>query len=59
MLVLDEADELLNNRFKDQIYDICHYLPPPMQVVLLSASLPHDVLEMTTIKHDKLMFEGT
>lgn len=68
MLVLDEADELLNKGFKDQIYDIYRYLPPATQVVLLSATLPHDVLEMTTkfmtdpirilVKRDELTLEG-
>ncbi|KIY52543.1 DEAD/DEAH box type DNA/RNA helicase, partial [Fistulina hepatica ATCC 64428] len=48
MLVLDEADEPLNKGFKDQIYDVCRYLPPATQVVLFSATLPYDVLEMTT-----------
>jgi ATP-dependent RNA helicase len=48
MLVLDEADELLNKGFKDQIYDVYCYLPPATQVILLSATLPYDVLEMTT-----------
>ncbi|TPX74233.1 hypothetical protein CcCBS67573_g04481 [Chytriomyces confervae] len=48
MLVLDEADEMLSKRFKDQIYDVYRYLPPNTQVVLLNATLPHDVLEMTT-----------
>ncbi|KAH9987802.1 DEAD-domain-containing protein [Russula vinacea] len=58
MLILDEADELLNKGFKDQIYD----------VVLLSATLPYDVLEMTTkfmtdpirilVKRDELTLEG-
>merc|ERR1711871_1307419 len=28
MLVIDEADEMLNRGFKDQIYDIYRYLPP-------------------------------
>lgn len=41
------SDELLNQGFKDQIYDIYRYLPPATQVVILSATLPHDVLEMT------------
>ncbi|CAE6470240.1 unnamed protein product [Rhizoctonia solani] len=68
MLVLDEADELLNKGFKDQIYDVYRYLPPSTQVVVLSATLPHDVLEMTTkfmtdpirilVKRDELTLEG-
>jgi ATP-dependent RNA helicase len=32
MLVLDEADELLNRGFMDQIYDVYRYLPPQTQV---------------------------
>ncbi|KAL4434673.1 hypothetical protein ABPG77_002796 [Micractinium sp. CCAP 211/92] len=39
-LVLDEADEMLNKGFKEQIYDIYRYLPPETQVVLVSATLP-------------------
>ena len=68
MLVLDEADELLNKGFKDQIYEIYRFLPPATQVVLLSATLPYDVLEMTTkfmtdpirilVKRDELTLEG-
>ncbi|KAI8048635.1 ATP-dependent RNA helicase FAL1 [Syncephalis plumigaleata] len=68
MLVLDEADELLNLGFKDQIYDVYRHLPPATQVVLLSATLPHDVLEMTTkfmtdpirilVKRDEITLEG-
>ena len=27
MLILDEADEMLNYGFKDQVYDIYRYLP--------------------------------
>ncbi|VDK63049.1 unnamed protein product [Anisakis simplex] len=48
MLVMDEADEMLNKGFKEQIYDIYRYLPPGAQVVLLSATLPHEILEMTS-----------
>ncbi|KAH9020503.1 P-loop containing nucleoside triphosphate hydrolase protein, partial [Lactarius pseudohatsudake] len=48
MLILDEADELLNKGFRDEIYDVYRHLPPATQVVLLSATLPYDVLEMTT-----------
>ena len=31
MLVLDEADEMLNQGFKEQIYDVYRYLPPNTQ----------------------------
>lgn len=48
MLVLDEADEMLSRGFKEQIYDVYRYLPPATQVVLVSATLPPEVLEMTT-----------
>ncbi|XP_075857202.1 eukaryotic initiation factor 4A-III-like [Microcebus murinus] len=68
MLVLDEADEMLNKGFKDQIYDVYRYLPPATQVVLISATLPHEILEMTTkfmtdpirivLKRDELTLEG-
>uniref|UniRef100_A0A7S4IK99 RNA helicase n=1 Tax=Vannella robusta TaxID=1487602 RepID=A0A7S4IK99_9EUKA len=68
MLVLDEADEMLSQGFKDQIYDIYRYLPPEIQVVVISATLPHEVLEITTkfmttpvrilVKRDELTLEG-
>uniref|UniRef100_A0A2K6K191 ATP-dependent RNA helicase n=1 Tax=Rhinopithecus bieti TaxID=61621 RepID=A0A2K6K191_RHIBE len=45
MLVLDEADEMLSRGFKDQIYDIFQKLNSNTQVVLLSATMPSDVLE--------------
>ncbi|KAJ4776373.1 eukaryotic initiation factor 4A-III [Rhynchospora pubera] len=48
LLVLDEADEMLSRGFKDQIYDVYRYLPPDLQVVLISATLPHEILEMTS-----------
>ena len=43
LLVIDEADEMLNKGFKEQIYDIYRYLPPSTQVVLVSATLPQEV----------------
>jgi len=68
MLVLDEADEMLSQGFKEQIYDIYRYLPPMTQVVLVSATLPREVLEMTKkfmndpvkilVKRDELTLEG-
>uniref|UniRef100_A0A8C9CRI1 ATP-dependent RNA helicase n=1 Tax=Phocoena sinus TaxID=42100 RepID=A0A8C9CRI1_PHOSS len=46
MFVLDEADEMLSRGFKDQIYEIFQKLNTSIQVVLLSATMPTDVLEM-------------
>ena len=47
MFVLDEADEMLSRGFKDQIYDVFRTLNPNIQVVLLSATMPPDVLEVS------------
>jgi len=68
VLVLDEADEMLSKGFKEQIYDVYRYLPPLTQVVLVSATLPREVLDMTTkfmnnpirilVKRDELTLEG-
>ena len=46
-LVLDEADEMLSRGFKEQIYNIFRCLKEDIQVVLFSATLPPDVLQMT------------
>ena len=40
VLVLDEADEMLNQGFKEQIYDIYRYLPPSTQVHIHSVAVP-------------------
>ncbi|WPK23842.1 hypothetical protein PUMCH_001092 [Australozyma saopauloensis] len=48
MLVLDEADELMTKGFKEQIYDIYRQLPSSVQVVIVSATLTKEVLEMTS-----------
>jgi len=68
MFVLDEADEMLSRGFKDQIYDIFRELPGNIQVVLLSATMPEEVLEVTKrfmrnpvtilVKRDELTLEG-
>ena len=68
MLVIDEADEMLSKGFKEQIYDIYRYLPPATQVVLISATMPGEILEMTRkfmtdpvrilVKRDELTLEG-
>uniref|UniRef100_A0A8C4EJ89 RNA helicase n=1 Tax=Dicentrarchus labrax TaxID=13489 RepID=A0A8C4EJ89_DICLA len=68
MFVLDEADEMLSRGFKDQIYDIFLKLSSSTQVVLLSATMPADVLEVTKkfmrepvrilVKKEELTLEG-
>merc|ERR1712142_1122138 len=47
IFVLDEADEMLSRGFKDQIHDVFRKLPNNIQVILLSATMPEDVLEVT------------
>lgn len=66
--VLDEADEMLSMGFKDQIYDIFRLLPGTTQVILLSATMPIEVLEVTKrfmrdpirilVKKEQLTLEG-
>jgi translation initiation factor 4A len=46
--VLDEADEMLSRGFKDQIYDIFKTMPPNIQVCLFSATMPPEILDLTT-----------
>jgi superfamily II DNA/RNA helicase len=45
--VLDEAGKMLAVGFTESIYDIFSLLPQSVQVVLLSATMPPDVLELT------------
>ena len=66
--VLDEADEMLSRGFKDQIYDVFQKLPPSVHVGLFSATMPADVLELTSkfmrdpvqilVKRDELTLDG-
>ncbi|KAL6186457.1 hypothetical protein ACLB2K_042577 [Fragaria x ananassa] len=68
LFVLDESDEMLSRGFKDQIYNMYRYLSPDVQVCLISATLPNEILEMTKlfmtdpvrilVKRDELTLEG-
>ena len=68
MFVLDNADELLSGSSKQQIYDVFTKMPQNVQVIVLSSSLPDNVLELTTkfmndpikilVKQEKVTLEG-
>ena len=47
MAVLDEADEMISMGFKDDIDLILSQLPEERQTVLLSATMPEDVVKIT------------
>lgn len=53
LFVLDEADEMLSQGFKEQIHSIFQYFNDKIQVAIFSATLPRDVLQLT----DKFMKE--
>jgi ATP-dependent RNA helicase len=67
-LVLDEADEMLNRGFKEQVYDLYRFLPAGVQVVVVSATLPPEILEITQklmhdpvrvlVRRDEISLEG-
>ena len=71
MIILDEADELLSETlgFKKQIYDIFAKLPTTVQVVVVSATMSKDIIEITKkfmstdsvkilVKQDQISLEG-
>ena len=68
LFVLDEADEMLSRGFKEQIHDVFTKMPYSIQVILLSATMPADVLEVTKkfmrdpirilVKKEELTLEG-
>merc|ERR1712190_560163 len=47
MFILDEADTLLGQDFKDQIFDIYHLLPANPQVGIFCATLSPEALHST------------
>jgi len=68
LFVLDEADEMLSRGFKEQIYEVFRLLPGHIQVALFSATMPTDILDLTSkfmrepvrilVKKDELTLEG-
>lgn len=68
LFVLDEADEMLSRGFKEQIYDVFKYMPETVQCTIFSATMPLEVLEVTSkfmrdpirilVKRDELTLDG-
>ena len=47
LIVLDEADEMLSQGFKEQVYNIFQFLNNDIQVALFSATMPPEVNALT------------
>jgi len=68
LFILDEADEMLSRGFKEQIYEIFQHLPNKVQVCLVSATMPDEILEISQrfmrspvrilVKKDEVTLEG-
>lgn len=68
MFALDEADEMLSRGFSEQIYEVFQRLPSNVQVILISATMPKEVLDVAKnfmrnpirimVKRDELTLEG-
>ena len=68
IIILDEADEMLSQGFKEQVYNIFQYLPKDVQVALFSATMPDCLSSLTTkfmrnpikvlVKAEQLTLEG-
>ena len=68
LVIFDEADELLSDGFKEQVYSIFQYFHENIQVGLFSATMPDHILKMTEkfmrnpvkicVNADQLTLEG-
>ena len=68
IVCLDEADEMLNSCFKDQLYEIFRFIPNSTQVCIFSATITEETLELTSkfmnnplkilVKNEELTLEG-
>ncbi len=47
LMIVDEADEMLTKGFKDQLYDIFHFMPNDLQVALFSATMQDEIIAIT------------
>jgi len=68
LIILDEADEMLNSGFQEQICKLFKFLNSEVQVVLFSATMPRETMELTkkfmrnpyiiSVEKDKLSLDG-
>ena len=68
ILILDEADQMLDKGFKDQLNDIFQFINPQSQISIYSATIPNDIIFLTDkfmknplkilIKKENLTLEG-
>lgn len=68
VFVLDEADEMLSSGFKEQIQQVFQHLPREVQVVLCSATMPSEILDLASkfmrdpktvlVKREELTLDG-
>lgn len=68
LLIMDEADEMLNTCFKDQICEIFKFIPTQTRVSIFSATITQETLSITEnfmtnpkkilVKNDELTLEG-
>mgnify|MGYP003632325805 CR=1 FL=1 len=47
LVIVDEADEMLTEGFKDQLYNIFKFMPNMVQITLFSATMPAELKELT------------
>lgn len=60
MIILDEADEMLNMGFREDIDTILEEVPEVRQTVLFSATMPREILELTNRYQNKpVMIKAT
>jgi len=67
-LIIDEADEMLSQGFREMIHNIFNYIPKKTQVGLFSATFPEELLELSNqfmnnpekvlVKKESLTLEG-
>jgi len=68
LFCLDEADEMLNMCFKEQLYEIFQFIPKSTQVCVFSATYTRDTIELCNkfmnnpleilVKNEELTLEG-